>query len=111
MKTYKTINVRHFGTCGDPAVPEMLDDMIAELTAARDEIPAEYRQYAFVDCGPVHEYGEAHESLRVAYTRPMTPDEQAEDARADLAEWRGRYEEARARIAAAQERLRGLVYG
>jgi hypothetical protein len=108
MKTYKTINVRRWSAGSATPLPEMLDETIAALFEAREEIPAEYRNYAYVDCGPVHEYGEAYESIRVAYTRPMTPDERAEDARADLDEWRGRYEEARERMAAAQELLRKL---
>jgi len=73
------IEVRQYGTLKrDDSIPHKLDDMIAALTAARDDIPEEYRASAEVDCEPESELGEYYSALSICYYRPETDAEREE---------------------------------
>ncbi|RVO55187.1 hypothetical protein CN090_04530 [Sinorhizobium meliloti] len=72
----KTVTIRRWGCLADHGnIPHKLEEFVAALQAALDEVPAEHKHTAEVDCDPEHEYGESYAAVRVTYDRPMTEEE------------------------------------
>lgn len=103
------VKVRKYGTLEDNgSIPHSLDDMIAALTAARDEIPEEYRDSAEVDCDPECSYGDYFAAMEVSYYRPENDDERAKRLAEERLAAKQRAARAQRDLEIAQERLKEL---
>lgn len=106
---YTRVVVRKYGTLEDNgSIPHSLDDMIAALTAARDEIPEEYRDSAEVDCEPECSYGDYFAAMEVSYYRPENEEEMAKRLAQEKRAAEQRAARARRDLEIAQERLKAL---
>lgn len=101
--------VRKYGTLEDNgSIPHSLDDMIAALNAARDEIPEEYRHSAEVDCEPECSYGDYFAAMEVYYYRPENDEEKAKRRAEERRNAERLAAQARRNLEIAQERLKEL---
>jgi hypothetical protein len=106
---YTRVVVRKYGTLGGNGnIPNTLDEMIAALSAARDEIPEEYRTTAEVDCSPDCEFGEYYDAMMVYYCRPENEQEKAARVDDERRAAKRRAAQAQRDLEIAQERLREL---
>lgn len=106
---YTCVIVRKYGTLEDNgSIPHSLDDMIAALTAARDEIPEEYRDSAEVDCDPEFSCGDYFAAMEVSYYRPENEEERAKRLAEERLAAKQRAARAQRDLEIAQERLKEL---
>lgn len=96
-----TETVRYWGACSDngDVPPRMLSDFMAELNAAMNEIPREYRATAEIDFDPDSEYGETYDAVRITYERPETPAETTVRLENERWHWNEQLATARERVA------------
>ncbi len=106
---YTRVVVRKYGTLGGNGnIPNTLDEMIAALSAARDEIPEEYRTTAEVDCSPDCEFGEYYDAMMVYYYRPENKEEKAKRLADEITQALDRVVRARKELDAALRRMEAV---